>query len=197
MSNFRSLMQVAKHTELILAEHTLEDAVKPCNTVSQNLYAEILMKLLGFRFRGTGSTAAGIEVVQDFLRNEVGVTDVELVDGCGLARENKASAESVVALLRYMRRHRYGRTFIESLAVGGATGTLRERLETTGGRVRAKTGSISGVSCLSGYVENATGETYIFSVLANGWQNQIVRRPYRARREEGRHDDLQRRRIDR
>lgn len=159
-----------RHTELIFAEHSLEDVVKPCNTVSQNLYAEMLLKLLGFRFRGVGSTAAGIEVVQEFLRTEVGVADVELVDGSGLARNNKASPQSVVALLRYMKKHRHGKCFIDSLAVSGASGTLKERLESTAGRVRAKTGSISGVSCLSGYVENPQGRTYTFSILANDWR---------------------------
>jgi D-alanyl-D-alanine carboxypeptidase/D-alanyl-D-alanine-endopeptidase (penicillin-binding protein 4) len=161
----------SRHTELLLAEHSLEDAVKPCNTVSQNLYAEMLLKLLGFRFRGKGSTAAGIEVVQEFLRAEVGVNDVELVDGSGLARDNRASPESIVALLRFMRKHRHGKAFVESLAVAGVSGTLKERMESTGGRVRAKTGSISGVSTLSGFAETPRGGTFIFSVLANGWKH--------------------------
>ena len=165
-----SLRLETKHTEILLAEHSLEEAVGPCNTVSQNLYAEMILKLLGFRFRGTGSTAAGIEVVQEFLRTEVGITDVELTDGSGLARDNKASPESMVALLTYMRNHRHGRAFVDSLAVGGATGTLKERMEKTGGRVKAKTGSIAGVSTLSGYAESASGELYIFSILANDWR---------------------------
>jgi PBP4 family serine-type D-alanyl-D-alanine carboxypeptidase len=158
------------HAELLLVEHRLADAVNACNTVSQNLYAEMILKLLGFRFRGVGSTAAGVEVVQEFLKTEVGVADVELTDGSGLARDNKASAASVVALLRHMKAHRHGRAFVESLAVGGVSGTLKERLETTAGRVRAKTGSISGVSALSGYVEDGRGRTYVFSILANGWR---------------------------
>ena len=161
----------SRHTELLLAEHSLEDVVGPCNTVSQNLYAEMILKLLVFRFRGTGSTAAGLEVVQEFLRTEVGVTDSEFADGSGLARENKSSPESMVALLTYMRKHRHGKAFIESLAVAGTSGTLMERMETTGGRVRAKTGSITGVSSLSGYVEGPRGETYIFSILANDWKH--------------------------
>jgi D-alanyl-D-alanine carboxypeptidase/D-alanyl-D-alanine-endopeptidase (penicillin-binding protein 4) len=165
-----SLRLETKHAELLLAEHTLEEAVKACNTVSQNLYAEMLLKLLGFRFRETGSTAAGIDVVQEFLRSEVGVNDVELVDGSGLARDNKASPESMVALLRFMKKHRHGKAFVESLAIGGVSGTLSGRMESTGGRVRAKTGSISGVSSLSGYVEDAHGRQYVFSILANGWQ---------------------------
>ena len=160
----------SRHTELLLAEHTLEEAVGPCNTVSQNLYAEMLLKLLGFRFRGTGSTAAGIEVVQEFLKTEVGVTDVELVDGSGLARENRASAESVVTLLGFMRKHRHGKAFVSSLAVAGSTGTLKERMEATAGRVRAKSGTLSGVSALSGYAESPDGETFIFSILANDWK---------------------------
>lgn len=170
-----SLKLEARHTDLLLAEHSLEDVVKPCNTVSQNLYAEMLLKLLGFRYRGKGSTAAGIDVVQEFLRTEVGVNDVELVDGSGLARDNKASPESIVTLLRFMRKHRHGKSFVESLAVAGVSGTLRERMESTRGRVRAKTGSISGVSTLSGFAESPRGGTYFFSILANGWRHGLPR----------------------
>ena len=144
--------------------------MRRCNTVSQNLYAEMILKLLGFRFRGTGSTAAGIEVVQEFLRTDVGIDDVEQVDGSGLARGNKASAESMTKLLRYMKDHRHGKGFFESLAVGGESGTLAKRLKTTGGRVRAKTGSISGVSTLTGYAESSTGEMFVFSILVNNWR---------------------------
>jgi D-alanyl-D-alanine carboxypeptidase/D-alanyl-D-alanine-endopeptidase (penicillin-binding protein 4) len=165
-----ALALTTKHTEVILAEHTLGDAVRRCNTVSQNLYAEMILKLLGFRFRGTGSTAAGIEVVQEFLRTDVGIDDVEQVDGSGLARGNKASAESMTKLLRYMKDHRHGKGFFESLAVGGESGTLAKRLKTTGGRVRAKTGSISGVSTLTGYAESSTGEMFVFSILVNNWR---------------------------
>jgi len=160
-----------RHTELLLAEHGLEEAVGPCNTVSQNLYAEMFLKLLGFRFRGAGTTATGIDVVQDFLRTEVGITDAEMVDGSGLARENRMSAESMVKLLAFMRTHRGGKSFVGSLSVAGATGTLKDRMASTGGRLRAKTGTLSGVSSLSGYAETPDGDTLIFSILANGWKS--------------------------
>ncbi|MBI4565730.1 MAG: D-alanyl-D-alanine carboxypeptidase/D-alanyl-D-alanine-endopeptidase [Planctomycetes bacterium] len=158
-------------TEFILAEHTLGEAVQACNTVSQNLYAEMILKLLGFRFRGEGSTKAGLSVVHEFLEREVGVNDVELSDGSGLSRDNRASAESVVRLLRYMKKHRWGTTFIESLAVAGTEpGTLRRRLASAAGKLRAKTGHLAGVSALSGYAETAGGDTLVFSILANGWK---------------------------
>jgi len=166
-----SLKFDGRHTELLLAEHSLEEAVGTCNTVSQNLYAEMFLKLLGFRFRSAGTSAAGIEVVQEFLKSEVGVTDVEMVDGSGLARENRASPESLVKLLTFMRTHRGGKSFVGSLSVAGATGTLKDRMASTGGRIRAKTGTITGVSSLSGYAEAPDGDTYIFSILANGWKN--------------------------
>jgi D-alanyl-D-alanine carboxypeptidase/D-alanyl-D-alanine-endopeptidase (penicillin-binding protein 4) len=160
-----------KSSEFILAEHTLGDAVGSCNTVSQNLHAEMILKLLGFRFRAAGTTAAGLEVVREFLRTEVGVSDVELVDGSGLARDNKASAESLVKLLAFMRNHRHGKAFVGSLSVAGAKGTLKERMEGTAGRIHAKSGSLSGVSSLSGYAETPEGDTIIFSILANDWRS--------------------------
>lgn len=175
VSESEAMRLEGKSSEFILAEHALGDAVASCNTVSQNLHAEMILKLLGFRFRGAGTTAAGLEVVREFLRTEVEISDVELVDGSGLARENRASTESVVKLLAFMRNHRHGKAFTASLAVAGASGTLKERMESTGGRIHAKTGSIAGVSSLSGYAETPQGETLIFSILANDWKSGAPR----------------------
>lgn len=158
--------------ELLLAEHTLAEAVASTNRTSQNLHAELILRVLGAKVRGEGTTAKGIEAVLDFLKRDVGVADVELVNGSGLSRENRASAASVVAVLEHMRAHRHAKAFLESLAVAGEEpGTLRDRMESVKGRVRAKTGTISGVSALSGYAEAASGETFVFSVLVNGWRD--------------------------
>ncbi len=162
----------AKAREMILAEHTLAEAAASCNTVSQNLHAELILKLLGFKLKGEGSTARGAEAVQDWLRKDLGISDVVLVNGSGLTRDNKASAGSVAALLAYMHGHRHGKAFVDSLAVAGTEpGTLRDRLENVKGRVRAKTGTIAGVSTLSGYAEAASGETFVFSILVNDWKD--------------------------
>jgi serine-type D-Ala-D-Ala carboxypeptidase/endopeptidase (penicillin-binding protein 4) len=114
---------------------------------------------------------AGLAVVRQFLR-EAGVSQVErlsLVDGSGLARQNLITAQATVELLTYMSRHRHAQVFLDSQPVAGVDGTLRGRLRGTAaaGNLRAKTGTISNVSALSGYVTTAAGERLVFSVIVN------------------------------
>lgn len=149
----------------------LTEVIRVTNQESDNLYAEMLLKALGARFRGEGSFAAGVEVVRETLR-QLGLTTAgfDAVDGSGLARASKASAKEIAALLEAMARSPQGGAFRDSLAVGGArTGTLRRRFRepSVAGRVRAKTGSLDGVSSLSGYAEAPSGETFVFSILVN------------------------------
>ena len=89
-----------------------------------------------------------------------------LVDGSGLARTNRAAPRAVVRLLRGMYRHRGFEPYYESLARASERGTLVDR--NTNRRCRAKTGTISGVSALSGYCRAASGDLIAFSFLMNG-----------------------------
>ena len=93
-----------------------------------------------------------------------------MADGSGLSRYNYATADLIVAILRRMYddpRHRDA--WVEALAVGGQAGTLQKRFAGTQGegRVRAKTGAISNVRALSGYVPAANGEQLVFSIIVN------------------------------
>lgn len=154
--------------EIDAAEHRLPETLAACNQPSQNFYAEMLLRVLGARTRGAGTREAGLEAVRDFLEKEVGAGGVAQADGSGLTRENRAAPADLVKLLLHMREHK---TFVESLPVNGAEkGTLRRRMlhPDLRGRVRAKTGHISGVSTLSGYVESKSGDTFTFSILVNG-----------------------------
>ena len=88
------------------------------------------------------------------------------MDGSGLARGNRAAPRAVVRLLRGMYRHRGFEPYYESLARASEPGTLSDR--NTNRRCRAKTGTISGVSALSGYCRAASGDLIAFSILMNG-----------------------------
>jgi D-alanyl-D-alanine carboxypeptidase/D-alanyl-D-alanine-endopeptidase (penicillin-binding protein 4) len=149
-----------------IAAHTL----KP----SQNLYTELILRTLGRQFPQPDarltSAQAGISVVRAFL-NEAGVSNshLALIDGSGLARQNLITAESTVQLLTYMSRHRYAQVYRDAQPVAGVDGTLRRRMRNTAaaGNLRAKTGTLSNVSGLSGYVTSAVGERLAFSMLVN------------------------------
>jgi len=92
-------------------------------------------------------------------------------DGSGLSREGMMSAEVIVDLLRFMDGSRWRQEFIGALPVAGVDGTLRRRMcaGPARGRVHAKTGTLTGVSALSGYVETVGGERLIFSMVMNGF----------------------------
>jgi PBP4 family serine-type D-alanyl-D-alanine carboxypeptidase len=139
--------------------------INATNVPSNNLYAETLMKLIGARLGGEGSTQAGAEVVEQFARAHR--SGVIAVDGSGLTRTNRASPVQVVHLLQSMREEQAGAEFVESLAVAGREGTVATRMHGTAanGHCRTKTGTLTGVSNLSGYCFNRSGKVMIFSIL--------------------------------
>ncbi|MEX2108607.1 MAG: D-alanyl-D-alanine carboxypeptidase/D-alanyl-D-alanine-endopeptidase [Solirubrobacterales bacterium] len=144
---------------------TMAQLVDATNVPSNNLYAEMLMKLIGARFGGEGSTHAGTEVVERFARAHN--SGVHAVDGSGLTRTNRASPAQVVRLLQAMRESQVVDEFIQGLALTGREGTVANRTDGTAAeaRCRTKTGTISGVSNLSGYCFNRSGKVMIFSIL--------------------------------
>jgi D-alanyl-D-alanine carboxypeptidase/D-alanyl-D-alanine-endopeptidase (penicillin-binding protein 4) len=153
-------------TELARIESPpLTEIVNTTDVYSDNHFAEMLIKLLGARFGGAGSTSAGAQVVEQFARGHG--TAVHAVDGSGLTRSNRASPMQVVGLLRAMRGDPAGDEFIQDLALTGHEGTVADRMHGTAayGRCRTKTGTLTGVSNLSGYCFNRDGKQMIFSIL--------------------------------
>jgi serine-type D-Ala-D-Ala carboxypeptidase/endopeptidase (penicillin-binding protein 4) len=156
-------------TELARVESPpLTSIVNTTDVYSYNFFAEMLMKLIGSRFSGAGTTTAGAKVVQAFARGHE--SGVHAVDGSGLTRSNRASPAQVVGLLRSMRSTDVGDEFIQDLALTGQEGTVADRMHGTAayGRCRTKTGTISAVSNLSGYCFNRSGKVMIFSILMGG-----------------------------
>jgi len=138
---------------------------------SHNFFAEMLIKLLGARLGGVGSTAAGADVVERFARAHD--SGVRAVDGSGLTRGNSASPAQVVGLLEAMREESVGEEFIQDLALTGREGTVLGRMRGTAayGRCRTKTGTLTGVSNLSGYCFNRSGKIILFSILMGSVSN--------------------------
>lgn len=149
----------------------LRDWLFPILNTSQNWFAEMLLKQLGHQRGGGGSWKEGLEVERRFLIDSVGIdsTSFALVDGSGLASNNLLTPHAFTQLLAFMRRHPNYESFARGLPRSGSPGSLRRRFVGTSleGRVVAKTGSISRVNTLSGYVERADGKTFVFSIQAN------------------------------
>jgi D-alanyl-D-alanine carboxypeptidase/D-alanyl-D-alanine-endopeptidase (penicillin-binding protein 4) len=144
---------------------TLNRIVDSTDVWSNNFFAEMLIKLLGARLGGAGTTAAGAAVVEEFAREHGSI--VGAVDGSGLTRTNSASPREVVDLLLAMRQDASGDDFIQDLALTGHEGTVDDRMRGTAayGRCRTKTGTLTGVSNLSGYCFNKSGRVMAFSIL--------------------------------
>jgi serine-type D-Ala-D-Ala carboxypeptidase/endopeptidase (penicillin-binding protein 4) len=149
---------------------------------SQNLYTELILRTLGKAVAPAPTSTpmridrtteeAGIEIVRAFL-TEAGVmaSPLALNDGSGLSRNDMITAEASLQLLTYMHRHRYAAAFRDALPIAGVDGTLRNRLKGTvaENNLRAKTGTLSSASSLSGYVTTAAGEQLVFSIMVNNY----------------------------
>ncbi|MFG0328431.1 MAG: D-alanyl-D-alanine carboxypeptidase/D-alanyl-D-alanine-endopeptidase [Phycisphaerales bacterium] len=145
-----------------------------CNRDSENLYAEALLKRLGREVTGQpGGWRNGGAVIRTLLSKHLGpglATQTQISDGSGLSRENRVSPRVMTAWLAFMNdRPDLASVYLDSLAVGGESGTLRRRFGDIEieGEVLGKSGYINGVSCLSGYVRATNGRMAAFSVLVN------------------------------
>ncbi|HLY51281.1 MAG TPA: D-alanyl-D-alanine carboxypeptidase/D-alanyl-D-alanine-endopeptidase [Solirubrobacteraceae bacterium] len=135
------------------------------NTPSDNYLAEMLLKGLGARFGGAGTTAAGAAVVKQEVSSHFGIAPV-LNDGSGLSRADSTSPLQVVTLLQQI----YGNSdFYNSLAIAGKTGTLEHEARGTAaqGVCHAKTGTLRDVAALAGYCQARDGHELAFAFLAN------------------------------
>jgi D-alanyl-D-alanine carboxypeptidase/D-alanyl-D-alanine-endopeptidase (penicillin-binding protein 4) len=139
--------------------------------VSQNLYAETLVKWIGRARGGLGTFAAGKSGMQAvLLARGIPESAYVIADGSGLSRYNYVSAATLASLLAEMYKDpKHRDAFLSTLPVAGRDGTIATRLRRTRaeGNAAVKTGSISNVRSLSGFVRTRDGEMLVFSILAN------------------------------
>lgn len=150
----------------------MEILVYVINKKSQNTYAEQVIKMIGAEKRQEGSWKAGTAEVTEWLTTKVGVPASEFhqADGSGMSRDNRASANAFIHLLRYMWNGPVREVFVSSLPYSGdpdAKFGHRLRHAPFARQVYAKTGYIVGVVGLSGYVHAQSGKIYVFSFLFN------------------------------
>jgi serine-type D-Ala-D-Ala carboxypeptidase/endopeptidase (penicillin-binding protein 4) len=161
---------------VIISETTsppLSQLIEVLNHESVNLYAETLLKELGKKFRNNGSTAAGTDVVKDFLLNAgIGTGGLFMEDGSGLSPRDCIDSETLTDFLVYMKNHgKYFKEFFNSLPEAGKEGTLKDYFMDPAfeGRMSAKSGSMGRVRCYAGYITTNSGRNVVFSILANNF----------------------------
>ncbi len=148
----------------------LFEVLQVINKVSQNLHAELMLHEVARVRRGDGSREAGLRELRAFL-TAAGVPEsaYRLEDGSGLSRLDLVTPAGTAQLLRYMYLSEDRDGWLETLAVGGSDGTLEHRFSGSPGRVRAKTGTMTHVSALSGYADSRSHGTLAFSILVNNY----------------------------
>jgi D-alanyl-D-alanine carboxypeptidase/D-alanyl-D-alanine-endopeptidase (penicillin-binding protein 4) len=144
--------------------------IKVINKTSQNLHAEMLLRLLGKTFGSDGSFEEGTRVVRQFLV-DAGIDDNDffLYDGSGLSAKDKIAPRAFTRLLAYASHQPWGAAWRDTLPIAAVDGTLDNRFKNTQlkGRMWAKTGTLDEVNALSGYVAADSGRVVAFSILVN------------------------------
>ena len=158
-----------KAFEVARFSHSLDTVVTYMNKVSDNLAAESFLKILAAEKKGKpGSAEVGATIVKEFLsENGIDTTKLRIADGSGLSRMDLISPTATIRLLETMYHSRHFESYLHSLPIAGVDGTIKSRMRrtTAQGNLRAKTGTLSSVTALSGYVQTADGEWLALSVM--------------------------------
>jgi serine-type D-Ala-D-Ala carboxypeptidase/endopeptidase (penicillin-binding protein 4) len=160
----------------------LAEMLKVINKQSQNLHTELMLRQLGTRHadalslddygRPKSTALLGAEIRSRFLqRAGIDVAPLSLRDGSGLARQNLVTPRSTALLLEFMLGRPYTKTWLESLTVAGVDGTLKRRMRDSAAanKMRGKTGTLTYVNALSGYITTKRGQPLILSLMGNNY----------------------------
>jgi D-alanyl-D-alanine carboxypeptidase/D-alanyl-D-alanine-endopeptidase (penicillin-binding protein 4) len=156
---------LARHTSVPVAED-----ITVTNKVSQNLHAELLLRMLGKAFAKDGSLAQGTRVVRQFLV-DIGIPDSDFFfyDGSGMSMDDRITPRAYTHLLSYASRQPWGEQWRKTFPIAGVDGSLYTRFRNSPltGKLWAKTGTLNETNALSGYLQAASGKTVAFSILIN------------------------------
>lgn len=159
---------------LLTTSPPLSKIIEVLNHESVNLYAEHLVKELGKVFGSSGSTSAGIKVIEKFLEDSVGLKPggIIMTDGSGLSPADAIDSKDLSLLLLYMKKKgRYFNEYYTSLPEAGKDGTLKNRFKDPVfySSLRAKSGSMTRVRSYAGYLTAKSDNTLIFSIIVNNF----------------------------
>jgi len=179
----------------ILAKHqsvSLRKLLKQVNKESDNFYTEMLLKTAAAEhFGAAGSTEMGLSLVKEFADSmQMDTTNIVMNDGSGMAPATLITTADLTKLLINMRYHPDFEVYQNSLSISGVDGSLENRFTSSNlkGNILGKTGYVSGVRSLSGYLQASSGQTLAFSIAANNYtvetsyidyvEDKIVRKLY-------------------
>lgn len=156
----------------------LAEIVERMNKESINLYAETLMKQIGLQQSGKGTTEAGTAAIKDFWTQKgIDTHNLFLADGSGLSRFNGFTAETLVDILVYMKqKSKWFDAYQQSIPLTGMEGTQKNYFQDSvlKGKVHAKTGSMTRVRSMAGYLTTKGGRVIAFAIMINNYSGNSV-----------------------
>jgi serine-type D-Ala-D-Ala carboxypeptidase/endopeptidase (penicillin-binding protein 4) len=162
------------HAEVVYTHRSrpLREIVQPLLKESINLYAEAVMRLNA----ASGQLPTNDAALEGFGKRlaawGIAPASLQVIDGSGLSRRDTVSAETILAVLQHMYDATGASPFMTALPIAGVDGSLSERMRNTAaaGNVRAKTGTMSNIRSLAGYVKTVDGEMLAFVVMVNNFE---------------------------
>lgn len=161
-----------RHQIASVGSPSVTSLVHTVNHQSNNFLAETLLKHMGVKKRGYGSSESGIEEVYSFLKRKgIDESGFYMFDGSGVSRFNSLTVNHLVHLLKYMQHSPDSSRFISSLAVAGRSGTMSKMCLNTeaAGNIHGKSGTITRVKSYAGYAQSRSGHTLIFAIIVNNF----------------------------
>ncbi|MGB3404140.1 MAG: D-alanyl-D-alanine carboxypeptidase/D-alanyl-D-alanine-endopeptidase [Microcoleaceae cyanobacterium] len=172
-------ISMANLKELALVESPpISELIKQVNLESNNVFAGALLQTLGIRKNPQDTVTGGLNQIQETLEQwGINSESYVLVDGSGLSRQNWVSPAALVQILQVMATLPQFELYKNSLPVAGVSGTLKKRFLNTStvGIISAKTGTLTGVSALAGYINPPHSSPLVFSIILNQ-SNQSTRK---------------------
>ncbi len=150
----------------------LKDIIYYTNLNSINLYAECMLKEMGYIKKGIGTRQSGVAVVKKYWHDhEVDTSGLFMDDGCGLSKSDRISALQLCKMLSVIKQQFYYSDFLKSLPVAGQSGAMKSMGKGTAidGIVFCKTGHINGIRAYSGYIKNKSGKWECFTLIVNNY----------------------------
>ncbi len=171
LNNIKSDSKETKKTIVTSLSPSLEDLVYHTNQISQNFYAESILRAISMNENGYGSGPSSVGIIYKFWKNKgLDLRGMCMVDGCGLSRMNNITTHQLVEMLRvFSKDPNVFPAFYKSLSVAGESGTMRKLSHGTlaEGNLHAKSGTMSRVKSYTGYVKTKNGKLLCFAMIGN------------------------------
>lgn len=153
-------------------DHPIEDVIEPVLTNSSNFVAETVFKTAGTKFtNNTGSLEHSQQMLRAYFdKLKLDYSDIKIVDGSGVSKNNIVTSDF---MSEFLVKRADDTDFIKSLPTSGE-GTLSNRMLYFKDNLHAKTGTLSDVSCIAGYITSRSGKTYAFDIMINDPKTKIT-----------------------